>query len=207
VSRRAAGLLLAVLLGLTGCGSSSTTEPLETPQSQPADPDVLPAGKGDLALKAMRYYSPVDFVPALSVAVPAGWHSTHRGDDAFDLSRPDPKADAPLVAVVLVTPPGDAVAASLAALRAKATVSVTDATGTLAGQPATGFDLVGGTGELLKSPTGTLSLDAAPGQRVRVLGIDVEDVPLLVAVVVPDGRRFAELLPQAQALLDGLTLG
>jgi hypothetical protein len=206
---RAPALLLAALLALTGCsGSATDSGPSHVPETQTADPSVLPAGRDDLALAPRTYYSPRDFVPPLAVTVPAGWHSTHRGDDAFDLSRPDPARGGPLVTVVFVTPPDDTAATALAAARAGVEGgTTTPVTGTLAGGRATGFDLVGGTGTLLTSPAGTISLDVAPRQRVRVLGTDIDDVPLLVAVVVHDGARWAQVLPHAQQVLDRVGRG
>jgi hypothetical protein len=57
------------------------------------------------------------------------------------------------------------------------------------------------------SPAHTISLDYAGGQRVRVLGTDLDGVPLLAVVVVPGGRQWSTLLPQAMALLAGVTPG
>ena len=82
---------------------------------------VLPAGKADLPLTPGTYLAPDGFVPALALAVPAGWSSAHRGDDAFDLAMTDPTKGAPLVAVVFVTPLGTRVAESLLAIRRRAT--------------------------------------------------------------------------------------
>jgi hypothetical protein len=190
-------LLVACLLA-AACSSGSAAPELSPDASSP-DPHVLTAGKSDLPLSTGTYYSPVDFVPPLVLAVPPGWTSTHRGDDAFDLGRAG-------VIVVLLTPQGDAVAPVLQALRAKAPHPVT-ATATLAGQPATGFDATGGAGPLVASPAHTISLDYAGGQRVRVLGTDLDGVPLLAVVVVPGGRQWSTLLPQAMALLAGVTPG
>jgi hypothetical protein len=92
-------------------------------------------------------------------------------------------------------------------LRTAVTGTVTAATGTLDGQPATGFEEVGGSGELIASPSGTLSLDVLPQGHLLVLGIDVDEVPLLAVVLVPDGARWKSLLPRAQQLLAGVTGG
>jgi hypothetical protein len=197
---RAPVLLLALLL--VSCGGASR---------QPAAPSVsvspvavLSAGKSDLPLHG-SYLSPDGFVPSLALTVPAGWTSTHRGDDAFDLSRPNPSQDAPLVVVALITPKDDAVETALARLRSAAKGIVTTAVGTLDGQPATGFEEVGGSGELIASPSGTLALDAYPKGHLLVLGTDIEDVPLLAVVVVPDGTRWAELKGLAQVVLSSIT--
>lgn len=190
-------LVALLLLLATACSSGSPTADVITSPSP--EKDVLLAGKGDVALTPGTHYSPVDFVPPLTLGVPAGWTSTRRGDDAFDLRNGD-------VVVVLDTPAGDTVAPALADLRAKVPHPV-PVTGTLDGRPATGFDAVGGTGQLLASPGGTLSLDLAPAQRVRVLGTDVDGVPLLAVVLVPDGRKWAAALPQALDLLKAVTPG
>src|SRR6478735_1211577 len=119
-SRTRASVLLVIGLALAACSDSATTPhptPDSTPDSTPAPASqattdrtevpatVLPAGKSDLALPPGRYASPPGFAPALQVAVRgSGWRSTHRGPDGFDLSRPDPTRDVPLVALVVVTP-------------------------------------------------------------------------------------------------------
>jgi hypothetical protein len=189
-------LLAGCLLAAACSGGSPAPEVIGTPSP---DPHVLPAGKSDLPLAAGTYYSPLDFVPPLALTVPAGWSSTHRGDDAFDLGKPG-------VIIVFDTPEGDAVAPVLRSLRARAPHSVS-ATGTLLGEPASGFDATGGSGPLVQSPAGTIGLDYAPGQRVRVLGADVDGVPLLAVVLVPDGRQWQALLPQALAVLGAVSHG
>ncbi|MGB8652341.1 MAG: hypothetical protein WCD35_16970, partial [Mycobacteriales bacterium] len=67
--------------------------------------------------------------------------------------------------------------------------------------------LTGASGELLRSPSGSVAVTAAPGARVRVLGADADGVPLLVAVVVRDGSRWDRLLPQAEQLLAAVQPG
>jgi hypothetical protein len=190
-------LLASCLLAAACAGQSSAPELI--PDSSSPDPHVLVAGSSVLELAAGTYYSPVDFVPPLAISVPAGWRSTHRGDDAFDLAKPG-------LVIAFDTPEGETVAPVLQALRAKATHAV-PVRSTLDGEPATGFDATGGAGELLRSPSGTIELDYATGQRVRVLGTDVDGVPLLAVVIVPDGRQWQTLLPQAMALLAAVSHG
>jgi hypothetical protein len=186
VRRVAAGVLLACL---GACSSNAAT-----PQpSAPSAPTVLPAGATDLPLAAGDYLSPNGFVPSLTKTVAPGWRSVRRGDDGFDLAQNG-------VTVVFATPLGTRVAEALQTARRAATGIVTQADGTLDGQPAIGFDVVGGTGAVLTSPSGTVTVRAAAGQRVRVLGTDVEGVPLVVAVVAP-ASRWEQLLPKAQALI------
>lgn len=202
--KRTAALVLT--LALAGCtGGAAEDSGVPASPSVTVDPQVLPAGKADLPLRGV-YYSPRDFVPALRLNVPDGWTSTHRGDDAFDLSRPDPTKDAPLVVVALVTPQ-DATAKDALATLQERVKDGTPATGTVGGVAAEGFDVTGGTGPLVESPAGTLALDRAPGQRARVLALDVDDVPLLVVIAVPDGSRFDTVLPDVTALLAGVRFG
>ncbi len=199
-------LVALALVAASGCGSSSTPPGGSSPSpSASAEADVLPAGKGDLPVTG-TVYSPLDFVPPLRLTVPDGWTSTHRGDDAFDLSRPDPTKDAPLVVVAFVTPQDATAKEALETLESRLG-KVTPVRGTLGGAPALGFDVVGGTGTLVESPSGTLTLDRQPSQRARVLAIDVDDVPLLVVIAVPDGSRFTAALPDVEALLAGVLAG
>jgi hypothetical protein len=203
---RIAVLFLVSALTLTGCaaGSQPSTQP---GASAPAEPTVLSAGRSDLALAPGRYLSPDGFVPPLLLTVPAGWTSTHRGDDAFDVSRPDPSKDTPLVVVAFITPQGDGVATAVDGIRRAVKGTVTAVSGTVAGQPARGIDVAGGAGPLVTSPSGTISLDTVPGGHARVLGTDIDGVPLLAVVLVPDGHRWAELSASAQQLLAGVTPG
>lgn len=190
------------LVVVTACSSGSSAPPSAVPHPVVS---VLPVGKEDLTVTG-KYLSPEGFVPPLVLDVPAGWTSGHRGDDAFDLSRPDPTRDAPLVSVVLLTPNDTTSPQALSRLR-RLLGAVTPVTGTLAGAPATGFDVVGGTGPLVSSPAGTIAVDRLPGQHARLLGTDLDGVPLLAVVVVPAGSRWAELLPVAEQLLAGVAAG
>src|SRR5690349_3733836 len=79
-----------------GSGAASSTAPAD-------EPPRLPSGKDDLAVEATSYLSPDGFTPELRLDLQfsglVGWTSVHRGADGFDLGLPDPRADAPLVAV------------------------------------------------------------------------------------------------------------
>ena len=77
--------------------------------------------------------------------------------------------------------------------------------GDLAGADAQGLDVNGGRGQLVVSADDGIALDAAPGQRARVLAAEVGGEPLLVVVLVPDGHRWNELWPRAEGLLAGVT--
>jgi hypothetical protein len=207
---RVAVAVLAVAL-VAGCGGGSggpAADPTPshlTPSPSPRVPE-LPLGKSDLALDPGVYGSPAGFSPALEITVPEGWSSVHRGSDGFDFGMPDPERDAPLLAVVLLRPAADTAAAAIEEVRAAATGRVRTVDGMIGSIPAVGLDVRGGTGELVSSAGLGIALDAAPGQRVRVLAADVGGVPLVEVVLVPDARRWGELLPVAVALTRGIAL-
>lgn len=200
--------LIAALLLTAGCASGGTPVDTGVPSVLPSasvDADVLPAGKSLLPVSGV-VYSPLDFVPPLRLTVPDGWSSTHRGDDAFDLSRPDPTKDAPQVVVAFITPDDATAEDALKTLRGRVGPGM-PVTGTVGGVAAQGFDVVGGTGPLVESPAGTLALDRVPGQRARILALDLDDVPLLVVIAVPDSTQFQALLPDVEELLAGVVQG
>lgn len=200
--------LLLVAALLAGCSTGSTVTDSGIPSVLPsvsAEPGVLPTGTSNMVVSGV-VFSPLDFVPPLRLTVPQGWTSTHRGDDAFDLSRPGPSGDTPLVAVAFITPDEPTAADALKTLSGRVGPGL-PVTGTVGGVAAQGFDVVGGTGPLVQSPAGTLSLERAPGQRVRILALDLDDVPLLVLIVVPDGTKFQAELPDVDALLAGVIQG
>jgi hypothetical protein len=188
------GLLLTAALLLTGCSGGAEHTPKV---AEPPDRAALSIGANDLMLQPGMYLSPEGFVPPLELSVPAGWTSHRRGDDAFDVGRP-------LVVVAFITPKDSGSAGALTRLRRAAKGTVTNAQGTLAGQPAKGLDVVGGSGRLMTSPSGTIAVDQSPGRHLRVLGTDVDGVPLL-AVVVLDGSRWRELSASATQFLAGVT--
>lgn len=163
---------------------------------------MLPIGKSNLPLVAGRYRSPAGFRPSLGLTVPAGWSSVHRGADAFDLGRPDPTRDAPLVAIVLLTPAEPTAAAALAAVRTRVTGNAVNAT--LAGVPAEGLEFTGGTGTLIASSGGGIALDAVPGQRGRLLAADIAGRPVVCVVLVPDAGQWDAVWPEASAIIDSL---
>lgn len=201
------GLLVLALL-VSGCASGGTPTDSGMPSVLPsvsAEPGVLPTGKSALPVSGV-VFSPLDFVPPLRLTVPAGWTSTHRADDAFDFSRPDPTKDAPLVVVAFITPDEPTAVEALKTLRGRVGPGL-PVTGTVGGVAAQGFDVVGGTGPLVQSPAGTLNLDRLPGQRARILALDLDDVPLLVVIAVPDGSQFPATLPDVDALLAGVIQG
>jgi hypothetical protein len=192
---------VVALLVLTGCsGDSDGTAP-----PAPAASD-LPVGKSDLVLDAGTYASPAGFRPALVHEVPDGWQSVHRGADAFDLGKPDPALDAPLVAVVLMRPVEATAEEALAAVRERAGAHATEVDGAIGEMPADGLDIDGGTGQLVASASGGIALDAAPGQRMRVLAADVGGDPLLVVVLVPHADRWDDAWAEAATVLDGIDL-
>ncbi|MCW2797373.1 hypothetical protein [Nocardioides sp.] len=215
----ASATLLAIVVALPLAGCSD-----EPGSRQPSDPTVvgsasdststagvgdgferLPAGKSDLPVDPGTYLSPDGFEPLLSIDVPEGWTSVHRGSDGFDFGRPDPTSDAPLVAAVLLRPEQSTAADAIAAIRAGTDGRVRDASGRIGSISASGIVVRGGSGELVSSAGFGIALDAATGQVVRILGADVAGVPLLAVVLVPDGDRYAAVLPLAAELLAGIT--
>ena len=195
-------LTLAACTGGDPAGSSSAASTAASPSRSGASAP-LPLGKDDLVVSAGEHSSPDGFTPAVGLVVPEGWTSVHRETDAFDLGRPDPQVDAPLVAVVFLTPQEGSAQEALDAVRGRvpdATAPVPSAIGTI---PATSVDLTGGQGQLVASRGGGVALDAAPGQRVRVYAAEVAGAPLLVVVLVPDARRWRSAITRAEALLAG----
>jgi hypothetical protein len=213
-SRAFVAAAFCLLIGpgvLVGCDDSGSGPSSASPNPQPAssvgepDPPALMNGKADEQVKAGTYLAPAGFEPELLLDVPGGWTSVHRYPDAFDLGQPDPERDAPLLAVVFMRPPESSAQAALAGVRRRATGQVRTVRGDLAGSAARGLDVSGGHGPLIVSADEGIALDAAPGQRARLLAADVAGKPLVVVVLVPDGRRWDELWPLAEDLLAGVT--
>jgi hypothetical protein len=217
--RVSASLIVVVGLALTGsagCSSSPAAQD-DTSSSPPtsdvsaARPHVLETGKGDLALAADTYSSPEGFTPPLQFTVTGdGWRSTHRGPDGFDASVPDPTKDAPLVAVVVVTPPeADASSAFDEILQnARSAGSTTRRLSIdLAGVKASAVDVLDGDGPLVTSAEGGISLDAGVGQRSRVAVLEIDGHPMVVTIYVPDNRRWKAGLEAAMPILSSLRPG
>jgi hypothetical protein len=221
-------LALAGLCGLSvGCGgsadqpdkhpddpatSTTTTSATTTRQAEtPTDtgPATLPAGKSDLELAAGTYRSPAGFAPALQVTLTGtGWRSTHRGADGFDLSRPDPTKDAPLVALVVVTPPESDAAAALAGLTARARragARVRPGEQMLSGVRARLLDVQRGDGPLVVSREHGIALDAVSDGRSRIVVWEVSGQPVVATVFVPDRTHWSAALRAARPLLSSLT--
>ncbi|MGB8651846.1 MAG: hypothetical protein WCD35_14420, partial [Mycobacteriales bacterium] len=120
-------LAACLLAALVGCSSSTPGTAVPDLSDQPT-PTVteLPVGRTALPLAAGHVLSPEGFVPPLQLSLPAGWSSTSRSDDGFDLVRAG-------VTVLFVTPSGDTVAPALAQLKARAGGRETRAAGTVAG--------------------------------------------------------------------------
>ncbi len=156
-------------------------------------------------LSAGEHSSPDGFTPAVRLMVPEGWTSVHRSADAFDLGLPDPEVDAPLLAVVFLTPPEGSADAALNAVKSRVDDSTTPVQTTIGAIPATSIDLSGGEGQVVASRDGGIALDAGSGQRMRVYAADVAGAPLVVVVLVPDGRRWKAAIARAEALLAGTT--
>ena len=205
-----AGLLLA--MG-TGCSSSPMAhgDPSTSPTTSDASagrPSVLETGKGDLVLAPDTYRSPEGFTPALQFTVTgAGWRSTHRGPDGFDASVPDPTKDAPLVAVVVVTPPEVDASSALGEVLHNARTAgstINRLSIHLAGVTASALDVLDGDGPLVRSAEQGISLDAGIGQRCRVAALEIRGHPVVVTVYVPDHRRWEAALEAAMPILSSL---
>ncbi len=210
------GLIVLAVTALASCGDDGTssepvvadptTSPTSSPaSSEPAGPERLPTGKDDMEVAAGTYLTPDGFAPELLLDIPEGWTSVHRDADAFDLGMPDPDRDAPLLAVVFMTPPEGNAADALAAVEQRATGKVRAVRASIGPIEAKAIDVTGGRGELVASAAGGIALDAAPGQRVRVLAADVDGAPLVVVVLVPDGDGWSTAWAAARELLDGVS--
>lgn len=165
----------------------------------------LELGKSDLALEAGLVRSPAGFAPVVELEVPAGWTSVHRYADAFDLGQADPTADAPLVVVAVTTPPEADARAALAAVAARQPAAdVTRGSGVLLGSNARTLLVAHGDGPAYSSRDGSVALDAVDGYQLRLTAADLEGAPVVVAVLVVDDERTADLLAQADALVGSL---
>jgi len=210
-----ASLLLALGLSLAACSDSPTPPDSAPDPTQHVSTDsgdgtntVLRIGKSDLALPPGRYASPPGFIPPLQVTVSgSGWRSTHRGPDGFDLSRPDPTKDAPLVALVIIRPVESDTTAALAALQGRAADAGSAtrlSTMTVGGETATVVTVHGSQGELVRSALDGIALDAGGDQRLRVVVTEFDGHPMEIAVYVPDRERWAAGLEAALPLLTSL---
>lgn len=202
---------MAVAAGLlAGCGGSDAPATASSPspsRSAAASPtaQVLEPGKSELTLAAGAVRSPDGFTPAVELDVPAGWTSSHRYADAFDVGQADPTADAPLVVVAVTTAPEPDAAAALAAVAERQRgADLTRGTSVLLGSPARSLEVVGGDGPAYGSRDGSIALDAVPGYRLRLLATDASGTAVVVAVLVVDDERTEDLLSEADALLDSL---
>lgn len=198
-------LLLAVVLPLAGCGSAAD----EISDGPGPAPFVLPVGKADLPVGPGEVRSPDGFTPRVTMKLAGKWTSVHRDTDAFDLGQPDPKRDAPLVAVVIARPDRTA-AAELADIGRKARsvgAHVMSGQLPLAGTTASYLDLRNGSGQVFGSAVGTIALDAAPKQRLRAIVTELAGEPIVALVLVPDATRWSAAWPDARALLATMRAG
>jgi hypothetical protein len=188
--------------------SSASPSPSARPSGGGAPSgSVLPGGKGDFPLAAGVWRSPAGFAPTLRVTVPAGWTSVHRYADSFDIGRPDPAKDAPLVSIVFLTPRERTAAAALTDVSTRANGNVVPTPGKIGPVTADGVDITGGTGQLIASASGGVALDAADGQQVRLLTATVKGRPLVVAVLVPQSGQWDTVWPDVESVLATVTFG
>jgi hypothetical protein len=207
--RRLCVLLLAATVA-AGCGGGSTGSSApgssapgsSAPGTAAAQP--LTAGKDLVPLEPGTYRSPDGFVPAVTVDVASGWSSSHRFDDAFDVTQPDPARDAPGVAVVWMTPSAPTAAKALEAVRSAAGVASRPVRGQVGTAEVAGLDIIDGTGEVVASARGGIALDAAKGQRIRVLAVDLGGKPLVVVILVPVAANWDALLAKALPLVESV---
>jgi hypothetical protein len=181
---------LIVAASLASCTDDWRTEPVgpavpALPSSTGPAPGTLPLGKSDFRLEqGVQYTSPEGFVPTVQFEIfTDGWRSTHRSPDAFDVSIPAPKVDAPLVVRAFLVPPEPTVKEALAAITQRAAQA--GATIERNGD----FVVHGGDGPLIESRDGGVALDAAPDGYVRVATQDTKSGPLLYVWWVPDGAN------------------
>ncbi len=186
-----------MLLLLTSCGHPTTAERL-------VPVTTLPLGKSDLVLDSGVYRAPDGFVPDLTFRQVKGWHSTHRGADAFDVGLPDPAKDAPLVVIVFAHLKGtpEQVVADLRRRQRKALVD--PLVQVLAGHNATQVDVVDGDGSAFAA--GGIELDVSPETHLRVYVASIDGATLAAAVLLPQAR-FGELFPVAYTVLDSAWVG
>jgi hypothetical protein len=195
---------VVLLSGCTGSAGDEGLDGFRTPSPGTSRPAfVLPAGKADLTLAPGEVQSPDGFQPSLTVRLRGTWTSVHRDTDVFDLGQPDPKRDAPLVAVVVargedltadaLTPIGRA-ARRAGAMTKRGHLS-------LAGSRVPYLDVRNGSGQVFASASGTIALDTAPKQRLRAISVELAGRSLVALVLVPDATRWSSAWPDVRALL------
>jgi hypothetical protein len=81
---------------------------------------------------------------------------------------------------------------------------VTRGSGVLLGSNARTLLVAHGDGPAYSSRDGSVALDAVDGYQLRLTAADVEGAPVVVAVLLVDDERTADLLAQADALLGSL---
>jgi hypothetical protein len=217
VRHRLTVLVTSGLLALSACsgddpaatppaspGTSPSASPSASASPSEPGPPALPIGKSDLLVPGGEHQAPEGFRPRLRLIVTEGWTSVHRDVDGFDFGVPDPDRDAPLVALVFLTPPESSAAEALAAVRSRANGTVRAIGGRIGSIRASGLDILGGRGELVSSVDGGIALDAAPGQRLHVLAADVDGTPLLVVILVPDAEGWGPAYRRARGMLDSV---
>ena len=200
---RVRALACVVLLAACGGGAEPTTRPSTVaPSPSPAAGNVLPSERSAEELAPGRWRSPAAFMPAMTVAVDAGWRSAHGFPDMFDVVRPDPDSRLPRLSVAFTVAAGTDADAVVEAIRRRAgrTAGPVSRT-TLVGASATAFDVRGGDGELYRSTTGGYGLSGHGGQRLRIVVARAGGVVLVAVVTVAYERNWSAELPRALAVL------
>jgi hypothetical protein len=181
------GMVVAVALLplLTGCIDLFDKDDVDSRPTPPAPPaQALPLGKSVVALhEGSTYRSPPGFDPQVTVEVrAAGWVSTHRSIDAFDLSQPLPGEDAPLVVYAVLVPPEGSERAAIDAIKERAEAAGAEVEG------GTAFTVTGGDGPLVTSRDNGIALDAVPGGYARFF-VGTSGEPYVTVLWVPDRAR------------------
>lgn len=197
---------IAICIPLIASCSDSGSDASSKPSPSAAAAQQLVIGKGDQALTPGAYISPEGFAPGLLVTLAGEWTSVHRAADAFDLSRADTTADAPLVAIVVAKPAEKTATAAISAIRSRAKGIKRDVTRTLLGVNANGIEVTGGNGSLIRSSEGSIELDAATHGVVRAYAVDTGKGLVLVVVYIPDVTKDATVSPDVDAVLASLTV-
>ncbi len=202
-----AAIALCVPL-LASCSGSDSPGAAASPSPSPTAATQLLAGKGDQALTPGQYISPEGFAPALLVTLAGEWNTSHRESDAFDLSRPDAGADAPLVAVVLMKVTEKTPDAALKAIRDRAKKGIkVDVKRTLLGKEAKGLEITGGgSAGIIRSTKGSIELDGQTHGVVRAYAVDTGSGVLLAVSYVPAVTKDSTVTPDVDALLSSVTL-
>jgi hypothetical protein len=195
VGVRAAAVIVALTLAtFAGCDDHKFAPP---PRQEPPLPAsaALPTGESVMNLpEDDQFLTPSGFRPQLRFRVPsAGWSSTYRGSDGFDIAQPALGVDVPLVVVAFLTPAEADPTTALRAVARRARAAGAVVNFTEFNDGALSLSVKGGRGALVASRDRGIVLDAAPEGYVDIEAREyVGAPPLLIVTRVPD---FADIGP------------